>query len=76
VTVRVGAQIYSKDNCKDSGCTQGVVVEIAAAIDQATHTVDLKGSVSWSVAREILGVAVVSLKPPSESDAINSPSFG
>ena len=70
------AKLYSKDNCKDSGCTEGVVVEIAAAIDRATHTVDLKGSVSWSAAREILGVAVVSFKPPSESNAINSPSYG
>ena len=70
------AKLCSKDNCKDSECTEGIVVEIAAAIDKATHTLDLKGSVSWSAAREILGVAVVSFKLPSESNAINSPPSG
>jgi len=70
------AKLCSKDNCKDSGCTEGIVVEIAAAIDKATHTLDFKGSVSWSAAREIVGVAVVSFEPPSESNAINSPSYG
>ena len=67
------AESFPKDSCKDSTCTQGLVVELAAAIDVATAAcVDLKGFIGLGLASDIVDVIVVSLYSPSGSDAIGS----
>jgi len=54
---------YREDGCnKDSKCTEGVVLEIVAAVEVATAAcVDLKGLVSLSLATKIVGIITVSL---------------
>ena len=62
------AESFPKDSCKDSTCTQGLVLEIVAAVDVATAAcVDLKGFVGLGLASDIVDVIVVSLYFPSGS---------
>ena len=66
-------QPFPEDGCKDAKCTETIVLEIVAAVDDATHgCVGLTGVSGSSLAEEIADVVDVSLDLSPESDAISS----
>ena len=70
-----GRSFHPTGACRDANCTQEFVLEIAKAIDVAkASTVGLVGLITPDISNEIAKAVIVSLKPASERDAINSPS--
>lgn len=67
------AQPHPEDDCKDSKCTESLVLDIVAAVDAATVAcVDLEEVLDSGLAEKIVGVVIVSLELLPESDAISS----
>jgi len=59
-------QTCLKGTCKDSNCTEALVLDIVAVVDIATAAcVDVKGVLSLSLAKQIADIVIVSLALPT-----------